>query len=63
MASGITKTPFKDGIVKPASGSPDLEFEGPAKFAAPEFSLDGSKKMVVQLGSYNDVEFGKDTIK
>lgn len=57
MASGITKTPFKDGIVKAASGSPDLEFEGPAKFAAPEFNIGDNKKMIVSLGE-GDVTFG-----
>jgi len=62
MSSGVTKSPFKDAIVKPASGSPDLEFEGPAKFAAPEFNIGDNKKMIVQLGSA-DVEFGKDSIK
>ena len=62
MASGITKSPFKDAVVKPSSGSPDLEFEGPAKFAAPEFSLDGSKKFIVSLGD-SDVTFGQDNIE
>jgi hypothetical protein len=56
MASGITKTPFKDGIVKASSGSPDLEFEGGPKFAQPEFNLEGAK-VVVSLGE-GDVTFG-----
>lgn len=62
MASGITKTPFKDPIVKPASGSPDLEFEGPAKFAQPEFNIGDNKKMIVSLGDA-DVTFGGDSIE
>jgi len=61
MASGITKSPFKDGIVKPSSGAPQLEFEGPAKTANPEFGFEGSKKFVVQLGE-SDITFGKDEI-
>jgi len=61
MASGITKTPFKDGIVKAASGAPDLEFEGPAKTANSEFGFEGGKKFIVSLGE-SDITFGKDSI-
>lgn len=57
MASGITKTPFKDPIVKTSSGAAQLEFEGAAKYAQPEFNIGEGKKMIVSLGE-GDVTFG-----
>lgn len=41
------KTQFKDAIVKPATSDSDLELEGSAKFADPDFELNGFKMVIV----------------
>lgn len=57
MGDGVTVKGSKDfrsqytadAIVKPASGGSDLELEGAAKFADPDFDLNGFK-MVILVG-------------
>jgi hypothetical protein len=46
--SGL-RTMYKDPIVKAPSSGSDLEFEGEAKFADPDFDLNGFK-MVILVG-------------
>jgi hypothetical protein len=48
MAKGSgLKTQFTDGIVKPATSGSDLELEGSAKFADPDFDLNGFKMVII----------------
>lgn len=46
MAKG-TRTIFKDAIVKPSSGSSDLELEGPAKPVGGDFEINGAKPVII----------------
>jgi hypothetical protein len=45
MAEGKkgTRSIFKDAVVPASSGSADLEFEGSAKFAGSDFTINGQK--------------------
>ena len=54
MADGVTvkgnkglRTQFSDAVVKPASSGSDLELEGSAKFADPDFDLNGFKMVII----------------
>lgn len=48
MANGSgLKTQFKDAIVKPSSGSADLEFEGSAKLAGGDFEINGQRPVII----------------
>lgn len=54
MASGVStkggsglRTQFTDNIVKPATTDSDLELEGAAKFADPDFELNGFKMVII----------------
>lgn len=46
MAKG-TRTVFTDAIVKPSSGSSDLELEGSAKPAGGDFEINGAKPIII----------------
>lgn len=48
MANGSgLKTQFKDAVVSPAKSGSDLELEGGAKFADPNFDLNGFKMVII----------------
>jgi len=55
MGDGVTvkgagdglKSLFSDAIVKPAKSGSDLELEGAAKFADPDFDLNGFKMVII----------------
>lgn len=44
---GFRSQYVSDAIVKPASSGSDLELEGAAKFADPDFDLNGFKMVIV----------------
>ncbi len=54
MGSGVTtkggsglRTQYTEAIVKPATSDSDLELEGAAKFADPDFELNGFKMVII----------------
>jgi len=46
MAKGL-KTQFTDAIVKAPSSGSDLELEGSAKFANPDFKIEGFEMVII----------------
>lgn len=55
MAKGTVRSTFKDGVLKPASGESDLEFEGKVELLEGDAELNGHK-FVIGIGP-NDVDF------